>query len=106
MRVERKIREIEDGIEPPETKVFENPDEIFNHMRHVLENASKRLICSSSGGMHLVYNSFFDQYKKILDKHRKGMGEGIRWLTTIDKENKDLVEVFMNGVQVRHVATN
>jgi two-component system sensor histidine kinase VicK len=101
---EQKIREIEDGIEPPETKVLENPEEILNHMRHVLENASKRLICSSSGGMHLVYNSFFDQYKKILDKHRKGMGEGIRWLTTIDKENKDLVEVFMNaGVQVRHV---
>jgi two-component system, OmpR family, sensor histidine kinase VicK len=101
---EQKIREIEDGIEPPETKVLENPDEILNHMRHVLENASKRLICSSSGGMHLVYNSFFDQYKKILDKHKKGMGEGIRWLTTIDKENKDLVEVFMNaGVQVRHI---
>jgi two-component system, OmpR family, sensor histidine kinase VicK len=101
---EQKIREIEDGIEPPETKVLENPEEILNHMRHVLENASKRLICSSSGGMHLVYNSFFDQYKKILDKHRKGTGEGIRWLTTIDKENKDLVEVFMNaGVQVRHV---
>jgi two-component system, OmpR family, sensor histidine kinase VicK len=101
---EQKIREIEDGIEPPETKVLENPEEILNHMRHVLENASKRLICSSSGGMHLVYNSFFDQYKKILDKHRKGMGEGIRWLTTIDKENKDLVEVFINaGVQVRHV---
>ena len=44
------------------------------------------------------------RYKKILDKHRRGEGEGIRWLTTIDKENKDLVEVFMNaGVQVRHV---
>jgi two-component system, OmpR family, sensor histidine kinase VicK len=101
---EQKIREIEDGIEPPETKVLENPDDILNHMRHVLENASKRLICSSSGGMHLAYNNFFDQYKKILDKHRKGMGEGIRWLTTIDKENKDLVKVFMNaGVQVRYI---
>ncbi len=101
---EQKIREIEDGIEPPETKVLENPEEILNHMRHVLENASKRLICSSSGGMHLAYNNFFDQYRKILDRHRKGMGEGIRWLTTINKENKDLVEVFINaGVQVRHI---
>ena len=101
---EQKIREIEDGIEPPETKVLEDPAEIFNHMRYVIENASKRLICSSSGGMYLAYNNFFDQYKKILDKHRRGEGEGIRWLTAIDKENKDLVEVFINaGVQVRHV---
>jgi two-component system, OmpR family, sensor histidine kinase VicK len=104
MPAQQKIREIEDGIEPPETKVLEDPAEIFNHMKYVVENATKRLICSSSGGMHLAYNNFFDQYKKILDKHRRGEGEGIRWLTAIDKENKDLVKVFMNaGVQVRHV---
>ncbi len=101
---EQKIREIEDGIEPPETKVLENPDEIFNHMKYVIENASKRLICSSSGGMQMAYDNFFNLYKKILDKHRRGEGEGIRWLTIIDKENKDLVEVFINaGAQVRDV---
>ena len=101
---EQKIREIEDGIELPETKVLENPDEIFNHIKYVIENASKRLICLPSGGMHLAYNNFFDQYKKILDKHRRGEGEGIRWLTTIDKENRDLVKVFLKaGVLVRHI---
>jgi len=101
---EQKIREIENGIEPPETKVLEDPAEIFNHMKYVIENASKRLTCSSSGAMQMVYDNFFNLYKKILDKHRRGEGEGIRWLTTIDKENKDLVRVFINaGAQVRHV---
>ena len=101
---EQKIIEIEDGIEPPETKVLENPDEIFNHMMYVIGNASKRLICSPGGAMQMVYDNFFDLYKKILDKHRRGEGEGIRWLTVIDKENKDVVEVFLDaGVQVRHV---
>ena len=93
---EQKIREIEDGIKPPETKVLENPDEIFNHMMYVIGNASKRLICSPSGAMQMVYDNFFDLYKKILDKHRSGEGEGIRWLTVIDKENKDIVEVFLS----------
>ena len=91
---EQKIREIENGIEPPETKVLEDPAEIFNHMKYVIENASKRLTCSSSGAMQMVYDNFFNLYKKILDKHRRGEGEGIRWLTTIDKENKDLVRVY------------
>ena len=101
---EQKIREIENGIEPPETKVLEDPAEIFNHMKYVIENASKRLICSPSGAMQKVYDNYFNLYKRILDKHRRGEGEGIRWLTIIDKENKDLVEVFINaGVQVRHV---
>ena len=103
---EQKITEIENGIEPPETKVLEDPAEIFNHMSYVIENASKRLICSPSGAMQMVYDNFFNLYKKILDKHRRGEGEGIRWLTIIDKENKDLVEVFINaGVQVRHIRT-
>jgi nitrogen-specific signal transduction histidine kinase len=102
---EQKIREIQNGIEPHETKVLEDPAEIFNHMKYVIENASKRLICSSSGATRMVYDNFFDLYKKILDKHRRGEGEGIRWLTIIDKENKDLIEVFINaGAQVRHVS--
>jgi hypothetical protein len=55
-------------------------------MKYVIENASKRLICSSSGAMQLVYDKFFDLYKKILDESKEeGVnGEGIRWITTID----------------------
>jgi two-component system, OmpR family, sensor histidine kinase VicK len=101
---DQKIREIEEGIEHVETKVLENPDEIFNHVKYVIENASKRLLCSTSGGMQMVYDNFFDLYKKIIDKHRKGEGEGIRWITSVDKNNKDLVNLFLNaGVHVRHV---
>jgi two-component system sensor histidine kinase VicK len=100
----KRIREIEEGIEPIATKLLENPDEIFNHMKYVIENASKRLLCSSSGAMQMVYDNFFDLYKRIIDKHREAEGEGIRWITTIDKDNKDLVKVFLDaGVQVRHL---
>jgi two-component system, OmpR family, sensor histidine kinase VicK len=102
----QRIKEIEEGLEPIATRLLENPDEIFNHLRYVIENASKRLICSSSGGMQMVYNNFFNQYKKILDKHRGGKGEGIRCLTTIDKDNKDLIKIFLDvGVQIRHLGT-
>jgi signal transduction histidine kinase len=101
---DQKIREIEEGIEHVETRVLENPDEIFNHVKHIVETASKRLLCSTSGGMQLVYNNFFDLYKKIIDKQRKGEGEGVRWITSVDKDNKDLVNIFLKaGVQVRHV---
>jgi nitrogen-specific signal transduction histidine kinase len=97
---DQKIREIEEGIVHVETKVLENSDEIFNHMRCVIENASKRLLCSTSGGMQMAYNNFFDLYKKIISSERGG----VRCITTIDKENKDLVNIFLNaGAQVRHV---
>ena len=100
----KSIREIEEGIEHVETKVLENPDEIFNHVKYVIENASNRSVCFSPGAMQLVYDNFFDLYKKIIDKHKTGEGEGVRWITTIDNDSKDLVKIFLDaGAQIRHV---
>ena len=102
----QRKQEIEKGRDSLGIRLFENPNEIFSHMKYVIENASKRLICSSSGAMQLVYDKFFDLYKKILDESKEeGVnGEGIRWITTIDEDNKDLVKLFLNvGVQIRHL---
>ena len=102
---ERRIREIEEGIVQYETKVLENKEQIFSHMKSVIEKASERSVCSSIGGMQLVYNNFFDEYKKIIDRHRKrAEGNGVRWIISIDKDSIDLVKLFLNtGVQIRHV---
>jgi two-component system, OmpR family, sensor histidine kinase VicK len=102
---EQRIRQIEEGVEPIETKVLENKEQIFNHMKSVIGNASERSVCSSIGAMQLVYNNFFDEYKKIMDKYRRdGKGKGIRWITSIDKDSIDLVQIFLNaGVHIRHL---
>jgi two-component system, OmpR family, sensor histidine kinase VicK len=41
---ERRIREIEEGIAYYETKVLENKDQTFNHMRSVLKKSSERSV--------------------------------------------------------------
>ena len=105
---EQKIREIEEGIIRYETKVLENKDEILNHIKSVLDKANERSIVSSVGGMQLVYNNFFEEYKKIIYRQR-GRGsertsKGIRWITSIDKYSVELVKIFLNaGIQVRHI---
>ena len=102
---DQRVREIEEGIVRYETKVLENKDQIFNHMKSVLRKASERSICSSIGGMRLIYKNFFDEYKRIAEKHKMGgEGKGIRWITSIDKDSIDLVKIFLNtGVQIRHL---
>jgi signal transduction histidine kinase len=102
---DKRIRQIEEGIESIETKVLENKEQIFNHMKSVIGNASERSVCSSIGAMQLVHNNFFEEYKKIADKHRReGKGKGVRWVTSIDKDSIDLVKIFLNeGIRVRHV---
>ncbi|MGA9170189.1 MAG: hypothetical protein WBZ20_08605, partial [Nitrososphaeraceae archaeon] len=102
--VQQRIRELEEGIVHYETKVLENKEQIFNHMKSVIEKASERSVCSSIGGMQLIYNNFFDEYKKIVDKQRKGQGRGIRWIISINKDIIDLVKIFLNaGIQIKHV---
>ncbi len=103
---EQKIKEIEEGIIHYETKVLENKEQIFKHMKSVIEKASERSVVSSMGGMQLVYNNFFQEYKKIIDRQRGGRkkGKGIRWITSIDKDNIELVKLFLNaGIQTRHL---
>ena len=108
---EQKIREIEEGIEPVETKVVEDYEEILNHLKDRIERASQRSVCSSIGGLQLVYNNFFHSYKKMLDRHRnkgsgreQGSSSTVRWVTIIDKESVDLVKKFLDaGIQIRHV---
>jgi two-component system, OmpR family, sensor histidine kinase VicK len=112
---EQRIKEMEQGIVTRyETRVLESPQQINNHLKYVIENAAERSVCSSIGGMQLIYNNFFDLYEKILNasgrkkrdvKEGRKNNKGIRWITTIaEKDNIDLIKIFLNaGAQIRHV---
>lgn len=103
---EQKIKEIEEGMEPVRTTVLENQDDIHNHFMVNMKKSKGRFICSSIGGMKMVYNNFFNLYKSIIEKQKKGEGNGIKMLTYIDnnKNSIELVKTFLNiGVQVRHI---
>jgi two-component system sensor histidine kinase VicK len=102
---EERIKEIEEGrVIRYETKLFKNTEEIINKIKDAIETSNEILVCSGPGGLQLIYNNFFELNKKILDKHKKGQHKGIRWATTLDKDNKDLARMFLNsGMCVRHI---
>lgn len=75
-------------------------------MKSIADTADEQSTCCSIGGIQLVYNYFFDDYKKIVDRsRRKGKeSKGVRWITSIDKDMLDLVKIFLDsGMQVRHL---
>jgi signal transduction histidine kinase len=101
----QRIKEIEEGIEPIKTKILENQNEIYNHLKKSIENSTERYVCSSIGGMDLVYNNFFNLYKEIIERQKRGEGNGIKWITHLDnnKNNIEVVKRFLKtGIQVRH----
>ena len=74
-------------------------------MKSIADTADEQSTCCSIGGMQLVYNYFFDEYKKIVDRSRKRKeSKGVRWITSVDKDMIDLVKIFLDsGMQVRHL---
>jgi len=74
-------------------------------IKSVLENATERSVVGPIGTLQIVHDNFFDSYKRIVDKHRKGEGKGARWITSLyDVSNMGLVKLFLEaGVQVRHI---
>jgi signal transduction histidine kinase len=101
---EQRIREIEEGVQPVSTRILEDQDQIINEMRRLDYSATRLSVCSGFGGMQMSYKYLFDSFKNVVDKHQKGEGEGMRWIININKENLNLVKVFLNaGIQIRHV---
>ena len=99
-----RIREIEKGIMPIRTRIIENQDEIIKEIKRKNNSASKLSVCSCFGGIQMSYNFLFDSFEKVIDKHRKGESEGIRWIISIDKESIPLVKTFIKaGIRVRHI---
>jgi len=101
---EQRVREIEEGVHPVSTRILEDQDQIINEIRRLNYKQRRLSVCSGFGGMQMSYKHFFDSIMSIVDKHRNGEGEGMRWATNIDKENLDLVKVFLKaGIQIRHM---
>jgi nitrogen-specific signal transduction histidine kinase len=101
----QKIREIEEGKTRYETRIIENnPDEIIKQIAQMTSDSKELATCLASGGLQYSYNYFFEIKKELLDRQKMGQHKGIRYVTSIDKENIQLVEIYLQaGIKVRHV---
>ncbi|HEY6535390.1 MAG TPA: hypothetical protein VIY08_06275, partial [Candidatus Nitrosocosmicus sp.] len=101
---EIKIKEIEEGMEPIETKILDNKEDIYEKIELLCNNSDEILIASEIGILRLIHNNLFDCYQRILHKYEKGYHRGIRLITTISKDYSELIKLFMNlGFQIRHI---
>src|SRR5215469_1891077 len=100
---EQRIKEIEEGIERVETVAIKNSREIAKRIKNNIESSNEIKIVSHPGGLELIYNNFLESYKEVSDRYRRGEHKGIRFITTINKDNAGLATLLLNeGVQLRH----
>jgi signal transduction histidine kinase len=85
-------------------KVLRNVDQIVRKGKEVLDTSVDFSACLRASGLQLIRNNYFDTVEKVMEKSRRGDHDGIRIVTSINKDNKELIEAFLKiGVQIRHV---
>ena len=101
---EQKIREVEQGIPPYETRIFKDPDEIIKRISLHVERSNHLFTCLTPGGLQYSYKHFFEIRKKLVDKQKKGQHKGIKYISSIDNKNVTLAKAFLDaGFQIRHI---
>ncbi|HYA85135.1 MAG TPA: hypothetical protein VEH06_17060, partial [Candidatus Bathyarchaeia archaeon] len=96
---EQRIKE----IEHVETVALKNISEIAKRIEKNIEYSNQIKIASHPGVLELIYDNFLGSFKKVLDRYRRGEHKGIRFITTINKDNQELAILLLNeGVQIRH----
>ena len=91
-------------VQPVSTRILKDQNQIIHEIRRLNYSSNGLSICSAIGGMQMGYKYLFDSYMNIVDKHRKGESKGMRWIINIDKENLNLVKVFLKaGIQIGRV---
>jgi two-component system, OmpR family, sensor histidine kinase VicK len=104
VRADQRIREIEEDIEPHFTKILESPEEIISRARHVIETSNHLSVCSDLGGLKMIETIASDSIKKTLEKSQNGEHKGVRWISTINKEDIELVQRFLElGMKIKHI---
>jgi signal transduction histidine kinase len=91
--------------------ILENPEEIGKQIILLAKTSNEISLVCSFGGMQVIYDNgkFFDLYKSLLDRYKRGEHKGIRWVTCIsrvklEKDDIDLIKTFLDlGMQIRHV---
>lgn len=77
---------------------------IENEIRNVVYNSNELNACSSPGGLTIAYNYFIPLIKQMLERKKNGLHKGIRFLTEINKDNLEMVKVFLElGIDIRHI---
>jgi signal transduction histidine kinase len=97
--------EIEEGVQRIETKVLDDEEDIYNKLMSLGKGSEEILVCSDTGLLKILHNSFFGMYQEIMDKYDGECHDGVRWITNIScRDDVGLVKLFMDiGIKIRSV---
>src|SRR5919202_117944 len=103
---EDRIREIEQGTDPIRTRLLENPDEVSEELKEIINTSEDDSwsICSTFDGLlMLTYNKGFERMQgRLLDSTRRG--KNTRWVGSINNGNIHLVKTYLDlGMKIKQI---
>jgi two-component system, OmpR family, sensor histidine kinase VicK len=106
---QQRIKEIEEGVtgqEHYQTRFLENPNEVSEELKKIINTSEDDTwsICSTFDGLlMLTYNKGFKKMQgRLLDSTRRG--NNTRWAGTINKDNVWIIKTYLDlGMKIKHI---
>ena len=100
----QRIKEIEEGTVHYESRILEDSQEIIKELGRLTASSNELDTCLTPGGVQYSYNHFFELKRKLLQKQKNGEHQGIRYISSINKDNLKLIKILLEaGIHIRHV---
>jgi two-component system, OmpR family, sensor histidine kinase VicK len=106
---QQRIKEIKEGVtgqEHYQTRFLENPNEVSEELKKIINTSEEDSwsICSTFNGLlMLTYNKGFEKMQgRLLDSARRG--SNTRWVGTINKDNVWIIKTYLDlGMKIKHI---
>jgi two-component system, OmpR family, sensor histidine kinase VicK len=106
---QQRVKEIEEcviGQEHHQTRFLENPDEVSEELKKIINTSEDDSwsICSTFDGLLMITcNKDFERMQeRLVDSSRRG--NNTRWVGMINNDNIQIVKAYLNlGMKIRHV---
>lgn len=100
----QKIREIEEGMVRHQTRIIDDPDKTVKKLANIYELSDEMRICGTTGIMRFRRNHLLAITRKISERCKQGEHKGIKFISSIYKDDIKLTEMFLDlGMEIRHI---
>src|SRR2546425_5589840 len=105
MPAESRIRQLDEGVQPIQTRVLEGDTAIREFMQKMLASPGELIACTEAKSLEPVYDLLLKRFEDMLANKRTAGDRPAKWLTSVAPEDVPMMQKWVGlGIEIRHIS--
>jgi len=105
MPAESRIRQLDEGVQPIQTRVLEGDTAIREFMQKMLASPGELIACTEAKSLEPVYDLLLKRFEDMLANKRGAGDRPAKWLTSVAPEDVPMMQKWVGlGIEIRHIS--